>query len=123
MRAITINKFFDSMREYIVAYQDSVLDFLELWERIVKLVYPRHNLRKFRSEWGTILKLRDIRPGDHERISKSVKSLWDHLTVIQNRINRNHEIIEDAGVSLYALETTLTDCFILVRKFRESMEN
>ena len=123
MRLISVDKLFlETLYEFIVAYRDSVLDFLELWERVVKLVYPRHNIRKFKSEFGTILKLRNIRPGDLERISKVVKSLWDHLTVIQGRINSNHEIIENAGINLYALETNLTDCFILVRKFKTTIE-
>lgn len=121
MRLIAVIKFYDSLEECIVNYRDSVLDFLEIWEKVLPLVYPQHNIRKFKRELGTILKLRNITNEDLDQNDKIIISLWDHLTTIKNKISKNYDAIESNGYSILALETTLTDCFILVRKFKDAL--
>ena len=121
MRLIAVTKFYDSLEECIVNYRDSVLDFLEIWEKVLPLVYPQHNIRKFKRELGTILKLRNITNEDLNKNDKIIISLWDHLTTIKNKISKNYDAIESNGYSILALETTLTDCFILVRKFKDTL--
>ena len=116
MRLITVNKASDFITEAFSEYTESVLDFLDVWEKLYPDLYSNFDYDKFFREIGIVMQLKNKDDSELLKHGRRFHYLFDNLDHIKEIIEEDPAKISDYGYRPEGVLRRLDDFYILLRR-------
>lgn len=116
MRSITMNKAGDFITSAFNEYTESVLDLLDVWEKLYPDLYSNFDYDTFFREIGIIMQLKNKDDSELLKHGRRLNYLFDTLDDIIELVNEEPDKIKEKGFRPEGVEQRLSNFYILLRR-------